>query len=146
MATEAEIAAIRLRWQRITADEWKRLQHWIEDENDFTAHARADIATLLAELDGLRADSVAYQSEVVQPLVDELAEARAQAERDQAVMQAADMLASRVDAWQNEPLAGVGEEYQYAIAGHEDAMGRLCDAYWDARRAATATPGARGAP
>lgn len=65
MSAETErFQAIRARWQAATSTEWQRLQHYNEAQQEFDAHARADIATLLAALDAAEAENVALQKQM----------------------------------------------------------------------------------
>jgi len=59
MATE--IDDIRRRLAAATSADWKRLQHHIEDEDEFSAHAKADVAYLLAAIETARARAAALE-------------------------------------------------------------------------------------
>ena len=73
----SNLDAIRRRLAAATSTDWQRLDHYGEAQAEFTLHARADMATLLAALDAAQrqlalADAVvaAWQSpwsDLVQP-------------------------------------------------------------------------------
>lgn len=54
--SSSNLAAIRRRLAAATSTDWQRLDHYGEAQADFTLHARADMATLLAALDAAEAE------------------------------------------------------------------------------------------
>jgi hypothetical protein len=54
--SSSNLDAIRRRLAAATSTDWQRLDHYGEAQAEFTLHARADMATLLAALDEAEAE------------------------------------------------------------------------------------------
>jgi hypothetical protein len=59
--SSSNLDAIRRRLAAATSTDWQRLQHYNEAQEEFHAHAAADMATLLAALDAAEARAAIVQ-------------------------------------------------------------------------------------